>query len=495
MSLEKQSLKEIINFRLQKLKKLRESGIDPYPHNFKPSNYSNELKNEFKSYENKDVVIAGRIMALRKMGKASFFHLEDAGGRIQVYIKKDDVGESQYDIFKLLDIGDFAGVNGFVFKTKTKEISVHAKSITVLAKSTRPLPIVKEKNGETFDSFDDKEQRYRNRHLDLIVNPEVKEVFKKRALITSALRSYLDNEDFLEVETPVLQPLYGGANARPFKTHHNSLDQTFYLRIADELYLKRLIIGGYDKVYELSKDFRNEGMDRNHNPEFTMLEWYEAYSDYKDQMNRVEDVIRFAAESIGKIKIDWGDIKIDLSKKFDRKPFLELLKDATGKDLLDADEKKLRLVCKENKIEISNKENYGQLLDELMKKLVEPNLIHPVFVIDHPKEISPLAKSHRSGENKLVERFELFIGGAEFANSFSELNDPLDQRVRLENQVKLREEGDEEAQPIDDNFIEAMECGMPPTGGVGLGVDRLVMLLTDNRSIRDVLLFPAMRNN
>ena len=495
MSLEKQSLKEIINFRLQKVKKLRESGIDPYPHNFKPSNYSNELKNEFKSYENKDVVIAGRIMALRKMGKASFFHLEDAGGRIQVYIKKDDVGESQYDIFKLLDIGDFAGVNGFVFKTKTKEISVHAKSITVLAKSIRPLPIVKEKNGETFDSFDDKEQRYRNRHLDLIVNPEVKEVFKKRALITSALRSYLDNEDFLEVETPVLQPLYGGANARPFKTHHNSLDQTFYLRIADELYLKRLIIGGYDKVYELSKDFRNEGMDRNHNPEFTMLEWYEAYSDYKDQMNRVEDIIRFAAESIGKIKIDWGDIKIDLSKKFDRKPFLELLKDATGKDLLDADEKKLRLVCKENKIEISNKENYGQLLDELMRKLVEPNLIHPVFVIDHPKEISPLAKSHRSGENKLVERFELFIGGAEFANSFSELNDPLDQRVRLENQVKLREEGDEEAQPIDDNFIEAMECGMPPTGGVGLGVDRLVMLLTDNRSIRDVLLFPAMRNN
>ena len=495
MSLEKQSLKEIINFRLQKLKKLRESGIDPYPHNFKPSNYSNELMDEFKSYENKDVVIAGRIMALRKMGKASFFHLEDAGGRIQVYIKKDDVGESQYDMFKLLDIGDFAGVNGFVFKTKTKEISVHAKSITVLAKSTRPLPIVKEKDGETFDSFDDKEQRYRNRHLDLIVNPGVKEVFKKRALITSALRSYLDNEDFLEVETPVLQPLYGGANARPFKTHHNSLDQTFYLRIADELYLKRLIIGGCDRVYELSKDFRNEGMDRNHNPEFTMLEWYEAYSDYKDQMNRVEDIIRFAAKSIGKIKIDWGEIKIDLSKKFDRKPFLELLKDATGKDLLDADEKKLRLVCKENKIEISNKENYGQLLDELMRKLVEPNLIHPVFVIDHPKEISPLAKSHRSGENKLVERFELFIGGAEFANSFSELNDPLDQRVRLENQVKLREEGDEEAQPIDDNFIEAMECGMPPTGGVGLGVDRLVMLLTDNRSIRDVLLFPAMRNN
>ena len=494
MSTEKQSLKEIINFRMQKLERLREAGVDPFPHNFKPTNYSNEIKDQFKVLENKDVIVAGRIMAMRKMGKASFFHIEDSDGRIQVYIKKDEVGDSLYNIFKLLDIGDFIGVNGFVFKTKTKEISVHAKSITVLAKSIRPLPIVKEKDGETFDSFEDKEQRYRNRHLDLIVNPEVKEVFRKRTIITSALRSYLDNEGFLEVETPVLQPLYGGANARPFKTHHNTLDQTLYLRIADELYLKRLIIGGIDRVYELSKDFRNEGMDRNHNPEFTMLEWYEAYSDYNDQMNRVEDIIRFAANSIDKMKFDWGDVSIDLSKKFDRKPYLDLLKDATGEDLLEADIKKLRSVCKENSIEISNKENYGQLLDELMRRLVEPNLTQPVFIIDHPREISPLAKSHRSGNVKLVERFELFIGGAEFANSFSELNDPLDQRDRLENQAKLREKGDDEAQPIDDSFIEAMECGMPPTGGVGLGVDRLVMLLTNNRSIRDVLLFPAMRN-
>ena len=494
MSTEKQSLKEIINFRMQKLERLREAGVDPFPHNFKPTNYSNEIKDQFKVLENKEVIVAGRIMAMRKMGKASFFHIEDSDGRIQVYIKKDEVGDSLYNIFKLLDIGDFIGVNGFVFKTKTKEISVHAKSITVLAKSIRPLPIVKEKDGETFDSFEDKEQRYRNRHLDLIVNPEVKEVFRKRTIITSALRSYLDNEGFLEVETPVLQPLYGGANARPFKTHHNTLDQTLYLRIADELYLKRLIIGGIDRVYELSKDFRNEGMDRNHNPEFTMLEWYEAYSDYNDQMNRVEDIIRFAANSIDKMKFDWGDVSIDLSKKFDRKSYLDLLKDATGEDLLEADIKKLRSVCKENSIEISNKENYGQLLDELMRRLVEPNLTQPVFIIDHPREISPLAKSHRSGEVKLVERFELFIGGAEFANSFSELNDPLDQRDRLENQAKLREKGDDEAQPIDDSFIEAMECGMPPTGGVGLGVDRLVMLLTNNRSIRDVLLFPAMRN-
>ena len=494
MSTDKQSLKEIINFRMQKLERLREAGVDPFPHNFKPTNYSNEIKDQFKVLENKDVIVAGRIMAMRKMGKASFFQIEDSDGRIQVYIKKDEVGDSLYNIFKLLDIGDFIGVNGFVFKTKTKEISVHAKSITVLAKSIRPLPIVKEKDGETFDSFEDKEQRYRNRHLDLIVNPEVKQVFRKRTIITSALRSYLDNEGFLEVETPVLQPLYGGANARPFKTHHNTLDQTLYLRIADELYLKRLIIGGIDRVYELSKDFRNEGMDRNHNPEFTMLEWYEAYSDYNDQMNRVEDIIRFAANSIDKMKFDWGDVSIDLSKKFDRKPYLDLLKDATGEDLLEADIKKLRSVCKENSIEISNKENYGQLLDELMRRLVEPNLTQPVFIIDHPREISPLAKSHRSGEVKLVERFELFIGGAEFANSFSELNDPLDQRDRLENQAKLREKGDDEAQPIDDSFIEAMECGMPPTGGVGLGVDRLVMLLTNNRSIRDVLLFPAMRN-
>ena len=493
MSLEKQSLKEIINFRLQKLKKLRESGIDPYPHNFKPSNYSNELMDEFKSYENKDVVIAGRIMALRKMGKASFFHLEDAGGRIQVYIKKDDVGESQYDMFKLLDIGDFAGVNGFVFKTKTKEISVHAKSITVLAKSTRPLPIVKEKDGETFDSFDDKEQRYRNRHLDLIVNPGVKEVFKKRALITSALRSYLDNEDFLEVETPVLQPLYGGANARPFKTHHNSLDQTFYLRIADELYLKRLIIGGYDKVYELSKDFRNEGMDRNHNPEFTMLEFYWAYADYEDNMDLVEAMIRDVAKNIGAQKINWGEMTIDLAKPFKRKPIFELLKEATGEDFSNISLEQLRKICIKHNIEIDNNANYGQMLDGLMSKLVEPNLIEPTFVIDYPKEISPLAKKHRNGDPNLVERFELFIGTAEFANAFTELNDPIDQRDRFESQEKLEKAGDREAHPIDENFLQAIECGMPPTAGVGIGIDRLVMLLTENLSIKDVILFPAMR--
>ena len=493
MSEERRSLKDIIDFRMQKLVKLRESGLEPYPHNFSPTNKSMELIQNFETFEKKDVVIAGRIMTVRKMGKASFFHIQDTAGRIQIYIKRDEVGEKQYEQFKLLDIGDFVGVSGFVFKTKTNEISVHTKSLTILAKSIRPLPIVKEKEGETFDAFKDKEQRYRNRHLDLIVNPEIKDVFQNRSIITSTLRKYLDDEGFLEVETPVLQPLYGGANARPFKTHHNTLDQTFYLRIADELYLKRLIIGGIDKVYELSKDFRNEGMDRNHNPEFTMLEWYEAYSDYEDQMIRVENIIRSAAEAVGKTKIRWANTDIDLTKVFNKKPFLDLLKDATGYDLSDVDIKILRSICKENQIEVSKGENFGQLLDKLMQILVEPNLIQPIFVIDYPKVISPLAKPHRNGDPNLVERFELFIGGAEFANCFSELNDPLDQRERLKDQAKLRDAGDNQAQPIDENFIEAMECGMPPTGGVGLGVDRLVMLLTENRSIRDVLLFPAMR--
>ena len=311
MSEEQRSLKDIINFRIQKLETLRENGLDPYPHNFTPTNKSVELTQNFKEFDNKDVVIAGRIMAVRKMGRASFFHIQDTAGRIQIYIKRDKVGEEQYKQFKLLDIGDFVGVSGFVFKTKTGEISVHAELITLLAKSIRPLPIVKEKEGKTFDAFKDKEHRYRNRHLDLIVNPEIKDVFQSRAKITSELRKYLDDEGFLEVETPVLQPLYGGANARPFKTYHNTLDQTFYLRIADELYLKRLIIGGIDKVYELSKDFRNEGMDRNHNPEFTMLEWYEAYSDYEDQMDRVENIIRLAAEAVGKTKINLANSVID----------------------------------------------------------------------------------------------------------------------------------------------------------------------------------------
>ena len=494
MSDQNKSLKQIMDFRVEKLDALREAGINPYPVKFDPSHSSAFIKSNYNEIEGKTVKIAGRIMALRKMGKASFSQVMDSEGRIQFFIRRDDVGDESYSCFKLLDIGDYVGVEGFVFTTKTGEISIHTSALSVLAKSIRPLPVVKEKDGQIFDSFSDKELRYRNRHLDLILNPEVKETFISRAAIIRSIREFLDNKGFLEVETPVLQPLYGGANARPFTTHHNSLDQTLYLRIADELYLKRLIIGGFDRVYELAKDFRNEGIDRNHNPEFTMLEFYWAYADYEDCMELVEDLIRQSAEKIDAMNIDWGGMDIDLSKKFIRKPFFELLSEATGHDIADLDEKKLREICTEKEISIDDNFNLGQILDELMSELVEPELIQPTFVIDYPKEISPLAKAHRNGNPGIVERFELFIGGAEFANSFSELNDPIDQRNRLEAQALLREGGDDEAQPIDENFIQAMECGMPPTGGVGIGIDRLTMLLTGNRWIKDVILFPILRS-
>ena len=494
MSDQNKSLKQIMDFRVEKLDALREAGINPYPVKFDPSHSSAFIKSNYNEIEGKTVKIAGRIMALRKMGKASFYQVMDSEGRIQFFIRRDDVGDESYSCFKLLDIGDYVGVEGFVFTTKTGEISIHTSALSVLAKSIRPLPVVKEKDGQIFDSFSDKELRYRNRHLDLILNPEVKKTFISRAAIIRSIREFLDNKGFLEVETPVLQPLYGGANARPFTTHHNSLDQTLYLRIADELYLKRLIIGGFDRVYEIAKDFRNEGIDRNHNPEFTMLEFYWAYADYEDCMELVEDLIRQSAEKIEAMNINWGGMDIDLSNKFIRKPFFELLSEAAGHDIADLDEKKLRGICTEKEISIDDDFNLGQILDELMSELVEPKLIQPTFVIDYPKEISPLAKSHRNGNPSIVERFELFIGGAEFANSFSELNDPIDQRNRLEAQALLREGGDDEAQPIDENFIQAMECGMPPTGGVGIGIDRLTMLLTGNRWIKDVILFPILRS-
>ncbi len=490
---EHKSLNEIIRFRNEKLNSLREQGVNPYPHNYNPTHTSSELLEHYDELEGEEVIVAGRIMTMRKMGKASFFHIQDMGGRIQVYIKRDDVGEDSYTHFKLMDIGDIVGVKGTPFTTKMGEQSIHANEFTVLAKSIRPLPIVKEKDGEKFDSFEDKELRYRNRHLDLIVNPTVKDVFVKRAKIISSIRNYLDGQGFLEVETPVLQPLYGGANARPFTTHHNALDQTLFLRIADELYLKRLIVGGIDRVYEIAKDFRNEGMDKNHNPEFTMLEFYWTYADCEDNMEFVEDMVRSTAEAVGSTTIKWHGNKIDLSKPFTRRPILNLLKEATGADLGSASDDEMKSLCKANNIDLEENANYGQMLDELMDTLVIPNLIQPTIVTDYPKVISPLAKAHRNGDPNLVERFELFIGGAEFANSFTELNDPIDQRERLEDQARLRELGDKEAQPVDENFIQAMECGMPPTGGVGLGIDRLTMLLTEQHTIKDVILFPAMR--
>ena len=487
------SLKQIIDFRKDKLKKLEKMGVDPYPQKYNPTHLSSIIISDYESLEGKDVNVAGRIMSIRRMGKSSFFHIQDGGGRLQIFIKRDDIGEDIYTHFQLLDIGDFIGVEGFVFKTKVNEISIHAKNLTVLCKSIRPLPIVKEKEDTTFDAFSDKEQRYRNRHLDLIVNTDIRDTFIKRANIIKSIRNYLDDLGFLEVETPVLQPLYGGANARPFTTHHNSLDQKLFLRIADELYLKRLIIGGIDRVYELSKDFRNEGMDRNHNPEFTMLEFYWAYADYEDNMDLVEAMIRDVAKNIGAQKINWGEMAIDLAKPFKRKPIFELLKEATGEDFSNISLEQLRKICIKHNIEVEDNANYGQMLDELMSTLVEPNLIQPTFVIDYPKEISPLAKKHRNGDPNLVERFELFIGTAEFANAFTELNDPIDQRDRFESQEKLEKAGDDEAHPIDENFLQAIECGMPPTAGVGIGIDRLVMLLTENLSIKDVILFPAMR--
>ena len=493
MTEKNKSINQIIDFRKEKLNKLKELGINPYPHKFSPSHKSIEILDGFNNLENKIVCIAGRIMALRKMGKASFIHVMDDKGRIQVFIKKDNVGENIYDAFKLMDIGDFIGISGVVFKTKVGEISISAEKFDVLSKSIRPLPIVKEKEGEVYDAFTDKELRYRNRHLDLIVNAETRSTFIKRTQIINEIRTTLNAKQFLEVETPVLQPIYGGANARPFTTHHNALDQKLFLRIADELYLKRLIIGGFEKVYEMSKDFRNEGMDKNHNPEFTMLEFYWAYADYEDCMELVEEIIRNAAKRIGDLKINWGKLKIDLSKKFEKKSFYALLEKATGVDLEKMDKSEMLAVCKDNNIDIEDNCNVGQMLDGLMSTLVEPNLIAPTFVIDYPKSISPLAKLKRDGSDNIVERFELFIGGAEFANSFSELNDPIDQRSRLEEQSKLRDQGDEEAQPIDEQFIRAMEIGMPPTGGVGIGIDRLIMLLTNNHWIRDVILFPTMR--
>lgn len=495
MTEEHSSLKQIIDFRLEKLKKIIDSGVNPYPYSYSASHKSEDILKDEKKLEGKTVTIAGRLMSLRKMGKASFCHVQDDKGRIQIYVRRDDIGVDAYQNFKLLDIGDFIGVEGYVFKTKMGETSIHANVVTILSKSIRPIPIVKEKEGEEFDSFTDKEQRYRNRHLDLIVNHDVKETFIKRAKIISSIRQYLDNNDFIEVETPILQSLYGGANAKPFRTHHNSLDQNFYLRIADELYLKRLIIGGFDKVYELAKNFRNEGIDRNHNPEFTSLEFYQAYVDYEYMMDFVEKLFQTVAEKIGELKITWGDMKIDLSKKFARKPIFNLLSDATGTDVSQLNEKELIKICDTFKIDAPPQSNYGQILDLLMSKLVEPKLIQPTFVIDYPKAISPLAKKHRGGNSELVERFELFIGGMEFANAFSELNDPIDQRERFESQAKLGKAGDEEAHPVDENFLQAVESGMPPAGGVGIGIDRLVMLLTNNRWIKDVILFPTLRDN
>ncbi|MHB2149795.1 lysine--tRNA ligase [Calditrichota bacterium LG25] len=483
--------------RFEKLNKLRELGINPYPYEYPQTHKSREIKENFEKLEKQIVSVAGRMMTVRLMGKAAFCDIQDEQGRIQIYVRKNEIGEQDFEIFKMLDIGDLVGFKGEVFKTRTGEISVFAREFKLLAKSLRPLPIVKEKEEDgkriVYDQFADKEMRYRQRYVDLIVNPEVKEVFVKRTQIIRAIRAFLDERGFLEVETPILQPIYGGATARPFVTHHNALDRKLYLRIANELYLKRLIVGGFERVYEFAKDFRNEGMDRFHNPEFTLLELYVAYKDYKWMMDFVEQLFAHVAQSVlGTTKIRFSGHEIDLSPPWQRLTMYEAIEKFTGVNISDMDEKQLREVAEKLKVEVTPEMGSGKIIDEIFGEHVEPKLIQPTFIYDYPIEMSPLAKKHREKPG-LVERFEPIIAGKEVANAFSELNDPIDQKERFLEQLKLRERGDEEAQMMDEDYIRALEYGMPPTAGLGIGIDRLVMLITDQPSIRDVILFPQMR--
>ena len=495
MEAEHKNLQEIIKFRLEKLEKIKNAGINPYAYNFDKKDSIESLTQKGENGIGEKVMTAGRMVSFRKMGKASFTHIQDENGKIQIYLKNDLLPESIYDnIVRNLDLGDIIGCTGELFVTKMGELSIKADNINILSKNIRPLPNMKEKEGESFNAFEDKELRYRHRQLDLIANPSIKAVFKKRAKIISSIRKYLDDNNFIEVETPVLQPVYGGASARPFTTFHNTLEQPLYLRIADELYLKRLIVGGFEKVYELAKNFRNEGMDRNHNPEYTSLEFYQAYSDIYEMMEFTEILFKQVAEKTGDNTLLFSGYTIDFKKPFLKNTMFDLLQEYTKEDLSEMDENELTDFAKSKSIDISDGMNYGQVLDKIFGELVEPHLIEPIFVTDYPKAISPLAKEDRNGKADIVERFELFIAGMEFANAFSELNDPIEQRSRLESQAKLRDSGDEEAQIVDENFLQAMEIGMPPTGGVGIGVDRLVMLLTQQESIKDVILFPAMRH-
>jgi len=493
-----EELNELMRRRRQELEELRSLGIEPYPYSFERTHLSRDIIESFKDEDPPQTVsVAGRIMAIRRMGKASFAHIQDSKGKIQIYLKRDDLG-SVYDAFRLMDIGDIVGVKGFVFRTKMGEVTVHAKELVLLSKSLRPLPVVKEKLDEhgnkiVYDPFADKELRYRQRYVDLIVNPHVREVFVRRRNIIKSIREFLDERGYLEVETPILQPLYGGASARPFITHHNALDIDLYLRIADELYLKRLIVGGYDGVYEFSKDFRNEGMDRLHNPEFTMLELYVAYKDYEWMMDLVEQMLsRVTKDVCGTTKVRVGKNEIDFTPPYRRSPMMELIKEYTGKNLAGKTEAELEEIAKDLRIELAGAVGAGKIIETIFKEKVEPFLIQPIFVTDYPREISPLAKKHRSKEG-LVERFELLVNGQELCNAFSELNDPLDQRARFEDQMKLRARGDEEAQVLDEDFLRALEYGMPPTAGLGVGIDRLTMLLTGQDSIRDVIFFPQMK--
>ncbi|MBO4403273.1 MAG: lysine--tRNA ligase [Bacteroidales bacterium] len=498
MSLEL-SEQEVI--RREKLKTFENMGVQAYPAAAYPVNVkSAEILENFEAHPEKyeNVCIAGRIMSQRIMGATAFYELQDAYGRIQIYAKRDDLcpGEdkSRYNaLFKKLDLGDIIGVKGFVFITQMGEITIHVQDFTLLSKSLRPLPIVKQTDEKVYDAFTDPEQRYRMRYVDLIVNPQVREVFVQRAKIINTMRDFFNGQGYLEVETPILQPIPGGAAARPFITHHNSLDIDLYLRIADELYLKRLIVGGYAGVYEFSRNFRNEGMDRTHNPEFTCMEIYVAYKDYNWMMQFVEEMLsRIAMTLHGKTELSvWGNT-IDFKPPYRRVPMLELIKEQTGYDLTGMDEQQLRETCKALQVEIDDTMGKGKLIDAIFGEKCEHLLIQPTFVTDYPLEMSPLCKRHRDNPD-LTERFELFVNGKELANAYSELNDPIDQLSRFQEQLRLSEKGDDEAMFIDMDFVRALEFGMPPTSGMGIGIDRLVMMMTDQASIQDVLFFPQMR--
>ncbi|HOJ07050.1 MAG: lysine--tRNA ligase [Ignavibacteriota bacterium] len=491
------SFNELIKRRYEELDEIIKQGILPFEYSFNVDSDSEKIKNNFVEGTEVNVSIAGRIMAIRRMGKASFAHIQDHKGKIQIYLKKDEIGDA-YDIFKLLDIGDIIGVEGFVFKTKTGEISVHTKKLVLLSKSLLPFPIAKEVTDEegnktVFDQFADKELRYRRRYLDLIVNPEIKDVFIKRSKIISSMRNFLDSNGYLEVETPVLQPIYGGASARPFTTYHNTLDTQLYLRIADELYLKRLIVGGFNGVYEISKDFRNEGMDKSHNPEFTMMELYVPYKDYNWMMEFVESMFEHICNTVfNTLEFQIEDKMINFKAPWKRVSMIEEIQNKTGLNVLTCTLEDLKSTAKKQGIDISAINSKAKLIDELFSVTVEPELIQPTFIIDYPIELSPLAKKHRTKEG-VVERFEGYVMGREICNAFSELNDPIDQRKRFEEQVKMREAGDEEAHQIDEDFLRALEYGMPPTAGLGIGIDRIVMLFTNQPSIRDVIFFPQMK--
>jgi lysyl-tRNA synthetase class 2 len=485
--------------RREKLTKLRELGIDPYPAALYPVDAtSKSIKNDFK--EGKQVVISGRLMSRRIQGKASFAELQDSEGRIQVYFNRDEIctGEDKSlynDVYKkLLDIGDIIGVEGELFTTQVGEKTVMVKNFSLLSKALRPLPLPKvDADGNTYDEFNDPELRYRQRYVDLVVNPKVKETFIKRTKITNSIREFYNKRGYLEVETPILQPIPGGAAARPFLTHHNALNIPLYLRIANELYLKRLIVGGFDGVYEFSKDFRNEGMDRTHNPEFTVMELYVAYKDYHWMMDTTEQLLeKIALDANGTSKLKVGDNEIEFKAPYARVPILEAIKTHTGHDVAGMGENELREVAKSLGIEVDETMGVGKLIDEIFGEKCEHHYIQPTFIMDYPKEMSPLTKEHRDNPD-LTERFELMVNGKELANCYSELNDPIDQRERFEEQLKLSEKGDDEAMFIDQDFIRALEYGMPPTSGIGIGIDRLVMLMTNNSSIQEVLFFPQMR--